>query len=263
MKVCVIGNSQVGALFKAAQGNSARQYEHYDFHSILVARNVDIDSIPPGYVEIKNNRLVTTSAKHKINSQSSYYSDTGLDFSQYSAIIVSACGFWAYRNENAHWLFELRLADWPLKADSNIPTPLMVSVGLFEQITYAMQSHTVTMQICEALATSYAGKILVQPWPLPCETILLDQSWKLRRLYGDYACSISQFFFASQYKAIQQYLAQLGEQFTLLPYPDPDWLHSGYTPERFGTSDPWHMNADYGALVLQQAQRLFSNSHFG
>jgi hypothetical protein len=78
---------------------------------------------------------------------------------------------------------------------------------------------------------------------------LSDPAWEINKIFGEHAAEAVAYYYRIQYEVMLELLAGKGR---LLPYPDAHWLEAGFAPDEYGTPDPWHMNGEYGALVLRQ-----------
>ncbi|CAG1023100.1 hypothetical protein MTYM_02196 [Methylococcales bacterium] len=253
MKVCVIGNSQVSALRMAVASEVFSPFHEIDFYSILVSRNHSNIEYAQPYTQIKSGFLHPLDAKHKIFTNVDSAVKSGLNLLVYDAIIISAAGYWVFRNQNDHWIFEIRLPEWEIDENNSVNVPCVVSSGLFDATTNMMQAQSVTMQICEQLANNFSGEIILQPWPLPSESILHDKDWRINILYGKNASKIISYYYHSQYRAIMDLTMKMRKDIVTLPYPNHEWMNNGFTPSEYETNDPWHMNHKYGSIVLKQA----------
>jgi hypothetical protein len=227
MRLCVVGNSHVGALRSAYNSTQASSSLQVDFYAV------------PGDSPVTKDGAVV--------ALESVHSTVGpvLDPSGYDSILVSAVGYWAVRNVNAgHPLLKMALSTWA----SELPT---VSAGVFKRASRQVLVDYPIMRFCADLRTVFAGKIYFQPWPLPSSDVYQDAEWRLNVLYGGRAPAVIAYFYQLQYELLGELLADKG---TLLPYPKAEWLREGSTPAELATQDPWHMGGTYGELVLAQLQ---------
>jgi hypothetical protein len=238
MRVCILGNSHVAALYDA-------WYEEKD----LLPCPVDFFSTPSPSNYVKDGRLFASDPDTVSTNVADAIND-GLRLSEYDCILISAGGYWVYRNEHkGHPLFEIRLANW--EAHEHRP-PRIVSSAVMDATIVSILLRSPVIQICESIAKCYQGKMLVQPWPLPGPGVYEDREWNFAKLYGESAPRVTAEFFMRQYEAMRKLLRQFREDILLLPYPEPVDPGSGQTPGHFASADPWHMNQEYGRLVLQQ-----------
>ncbi|MFM8332223.1 MAG: hypothetical protein ACKN9T_11085 [Candidatus Methylumidiphilus sp.] len=183
----------------------------------------------------------------------------GLDFSAYDVLVLSAAGLLAYRNNNSHLMFEIRLPRWETMPGGNIPMPTVVSSGLFGTVIAETLMRSWAIQMCRVLSSAFEGQIIVQPWPLPSASILQDNNWNIRILYGERAAEISSYFYALQYQKMLAIFSEIDNDIIVLDYPNHNWLDHGFTPSAYGTGDPWHMNINYGSLVMAQIAKALSS----
>jgi len=232
MKVCVVGNSHVAAIRSAwAEGSSP-----------LTAHHVDFFAVARGDPAVAAGHLVVSGA-------ATVHSTVGdrLDLSAYDAILVSAVGNFAVRNQHPHPLLAMALPQWhctlPKVSASVFRRCVRHGLGEFAWVSLALQ-----------IAEAARGRTYLQPWPLPAPDVAADPDWKLGKLHGSGVAGVLSTYFKVQDEELRDMLGSRGE---VLPYPRQEWLDGGFTPAEFGTRDPWHMNAAYGRIVLQQlADRL-------
>jgi hypothetical protein len=241
MKVCVVGNSHVGSLREAAAVDKDRLPFEIDFYAMLAAHPV-----------FKEGRLVCPDPS-KIFTNIPGAAENGLRLGDYDYILLSAGGYWVFRNEQAgHMMFEIRLSNWTANPAVDFALPRAVSADVFRATVKCMQNISTTIQTCRILAKRFDGRICVQPWPLPSSSMLKDRNWRLKQLYGPNIAPISAYFFQTQYSVVSELTKEMRPDIKMLTYPRDEWFAYGFTPEEYEAPDPWHMNARYGSIVLAQ-----------
>jgi len=230
MRVCVIGNSHVAAV-KA--GCSDARFDR--------AWSLDFFAVPAGSIHVEGDRLVGSGPRQVLRTTPS----DALELGPFDAVLVSAVGNWAFRNENwRHILFHLGICGW----GGNLQ---QVSHAVFRKALRQVLADTQVVRLCRDLPSIYAGQLYFQPWPLPSEGVLEDSAWRMNEIYGEGAAAVVARYHSLQYELLQELLGGAG---TLLPYPEAAWLERGVTPRGLVSEDPWHMNDRYGAAVLAQLQ---------
>lgn len=245
MKTLVIGNSQVGALRMAADAH-ARGAE-FDFLSLPGGKG-------PKLV-FDGSRVVPPKGAEMIKAHPEALA-SGVNLAGYGALVFSALGLSAPRAVNAqHLLNRFRVAGFATSAPE---VPVVSSAFMAEMIAAALARMPATQSL-RGLAARFDGPVLVQPFPVPNE-LLRDRDPEDTALPGDYGDALGAFqswYYTTQWQAMSALVAGCGDHVRLLDYPEADWLAAGFTPAQFAQGrDCWHMNANYGARVLDQALEM-------
>jgi hypothetical protein len=251
MRICIIGNSHAAAL-KLALGRS----------SVIGNCTFDFYVVPGGHgpqLTLDGGRLRPLAADGPIQSTVPGAVLNGLDLGPFDALVVSACGLVAARNENVvpnpacHPLGTVFLAN--CVATGEMPAPAgkqFASIAVFEAVVESYVRQHASTQFARLLAGSFRGKVLLQPWPVPNRALRENSSWFINVAYGSAGQQVWHDFVLAQYHALEAVTAELGSSFTLLPYPLPDPLREGFVAAELCETDPWHGNEKYGELVLTQ-----------
>ncbi len=247
MRVLIAGNSQAGAMFRAAQGELRPDMGDVELYFYV---------IPGGtgpYFRVADDRLVVTS----FNEQFPPYKDPPdvdqQDLSSFDAVVVSALGYidggFQYSN--------------PIVSQGIVPEfdPLPEAAGqpLISQATLrAVVRHGLLTQpgytFLRELSKTYGGRILVQPFPHLSDYMLERDDWPLRKFYRDVE-GANRYLAALRDDTNAEICKELGVE--LLDYPDPAFHETGFTPRRLmRDSDGLHPEAEYGAMVLSQIAAL-------
>lgn len=248
MRILVLGNSQVAALRLAvgdvlpegATGPAIRDGHEFLFYAQFGG------GAPNLYV--RDGRLVAPRVQAgSFTTIEGTRVEDGLSLDAFDAVVVSAVGLRADRSDARHFLSATAVA-----ALTERPGRGAVSRGLFERMLAAETRNSPQWGSIVALRTIYAKPLLFQSWPLPTPEVVTRDDFSSARRYGDRVSEFLAFYFAAMGRAVAANAASLSPAAEVLPVPDPAWLAEGFTPAQYGTRDPWHMNADYGALVLDQ-----------
>jgi hypothetical protein len=251
MRVCVIGNSHVAALVSGWAAASPQRGIEFDFYAI------------PGGHEPKliaeNSRLWPHDPDARLQTTIAGAESEGLDLASFDAVVMSACGLFAARNENivpdpmAHPLGSVCMADWLEPGAAAWPAGTQfVSTAVFDAVVESYVRRHASMIAVALLAEVFGSRVILQPWPAPSRALHDNGSWFLNVGYGAGGRPAWRDFMRSQYRALERVSTELGSRFTLLRYPVAGPLDDGFMTEDLCDGDPWHANATYGGLVLGQ-----------
>lgn len=247
MKILVLGNSQVGALREAVlpvlpEGRTgAARWQGHDitFYAQFGGAAPDL--------YVRGGRLVAPRLGPGSFTTIPGARDDGLSLADYDAVVISAVGLRRDRSDPRHLLTTTDVADLALA-----PGPQSVSRALFAKMVAFETVDAPQWRTLQALRTIYSGPLLFQSWPLPVPAVQGRDDFATGRRYGENTGRFLSFYFAAMQGAVEANAATLDPPAQILPLPDPAWLATGFTPAAYGSRDPWHMNAAYGALVLDQ-----------
>ena len=255
MRLCVIGNSHVAALRAGLDRSGLRR-----------AGSVDWFAIPGGYgpaLVLDGWRLRARDPAARVETSVDHDPAVGLDLSVYDQVLFSAAGLPAARRSFVnHVLVAQAHAGW--LRDGTGPADVAATArGSARPVSAAVLSLAIAgalrpmhgLRSLGDLARALPGRITVQPVPLPVRGVLSQPDCPLGGLYGDDAGPFLAWAWRVQQAQIGAMLADLGARAGLLNLPDPAWLGDGFTPDAYAEGDDgWHLNADYGARVLDQWQ---------
>jgi len=251
MKVCVIGNSHVAALVSGFATISGESDCELDFYAI-----------PGGHepqLFIEHGRLRPHNPDALVQTTVTDAKVDGLDLGSFKAVVVSACGLFAARNENivpdplAHPLGTVCSVDWVESSATPWPTGTQfVSTAVFDAVVESYVLRHASMTTVRMLGKLFGGRIILQPWPAPSRSLQDNGSWFVNVGYGAGGKRAWRDFMRSQYRALKKATAELGSAFTLLPYPVAGPLDDGFMDPALCDTDPWHGNSIYGGKVLRQ-----------
>lgn len=272
MRLCIVGTSHVAALRLACSGldtgdfrPAAQPGAGFDLGAI------DAFAIPGGYgpaLVLDGLRLRPRNPGARVETNVPGAVEQGLDLSVYDQVLFSAAGLPAVRRSFVgHVLVAQAHAGWwrgasahapglgqlepTTGADANVPQPVSEAV-LALAIAGALRPMHGLQALCD-LARALPGRVTVQPVPLPVRRILRQSDCPLAAWYGEDAGALLSWYWRVQQAEIRRHLSERGLQVRHLPLPDPAWLDSGFSPDRYAEGeDGWHLNADYGRQVLGQ-----------
>lgn len=173
--------------------------------------------------------------------------EDGLALEGFDAIVVSAVGLRADRSDPRHLLSGPDVADLAVA-----PGVRSVSRGLFARMVGFETVDAPQWRAILAIRSLFSGPLLFQPFPLPTEGVLARDDFASARRYGPRTGEFLALYYREMMRATRANAAALSPPAVVMPHPDPAWTEAGFTAAAYGTRDPWHMNAHYGALVLDQ-----------
>lgn len=233
MKLCMIGNSQGAALVEgldrlAEQGTLPHAVDYF----LVVGGGgprLDFDGdrirVPADGVESN----LDLSAGH-------------IRIDGYDALLVSGVGIYALRKDNPHPLNTHFLHATTAASDD------VFSWQFLDRLMRAYVREVPSTQNIAQLRRIFAGRILVQPFPIPVES-LLDQADFALPYDRETIRAIFRWHAALQDNELRRVAGEI-ENCAVVSYP-AEWIGDGFTPERFGSyGDAWHMNADFGAFYM-------------
>lgn len=184
----------------------------------------------------------------------------GVDPTSFDAVMVSAVGLPAHRNgAPGHILNQIVLSR--CAADSGAsrqPVSEDVMIRAMDGVLRASPG----FEAIRLIRSVFLGQILIQVCPLPTRAVaayqvMSDKGSNLAAQYGERVWSFLGWYHRRQIDLIQAYADTLNAR--LLP-PDDSFVEAGFTPNKYKTPDPWHMNTGYGRLVLKQVFAALSSS---
>jgi hypothetical protein len=248
MTLCVIGNSHAAAIKLALGGKHI--IDKHEVHFYVLGGH------DQPRVQLLNGRLRPLNPHQRVETTLPEAAIAGLNILPYDTIVISACGWFAARNgfvaadPLAHPLGSMTCPDW---AGSRCPVGIRpVSSAVFEAVVEGYVQRHASLQLAELLARSFEGRLLLQPWPTPDRALQSDREWFVNAWYPDSANMVWHAFISAQTRALRRLAATLGPKVTVLDYPLSDSAETGFMNSLWCTNDPWHANARYGSLVIDQ-----------
>lgn len=246
MKLCVVGNSHAAALKSALAVDAAAVGVHADFFAM-----------PGGsgpHLHARDGRLFPSSVmREKLFTTVAHAAEEGLDLGAFDAVMICAAGLPSHRNSDANHVLN-RLALAALAHDAvgdRQPVSEAVMLRTMETVLHASPN----FEAIRLVRSVYSGPIIVQVCPMPTRAIAAykvegERGSNLAAQYGDRVWSFLSWYYREQSRLISAF-AQLLDARTI-PLEET-FLGTGFTPGKYGTPDPWHMNTAYGRLVLKGA----------
>lgn len=246
MKLCIVGNSHAAA-FKSALAADDR----------AAGVSVDFFVMPGG----TGPHLYKESAslfpdplkKDKVFSTISGAITDGLNLASFDAVMLCAAGLPSHRNGDPdHILSRLALG-------SVVHAPAwgrqIVSEAVMASAMESALHASPNFASIRLIRSVFSGPLIVQVCPLPTRALAAykpegEKGSNLAMLYGDRVWSFLSWYYRGQVRLISAFADSLGA--SMIP-PEDGFLDAGFTPGKYGTPDPWHMNTAYGRLILKRA----------
>ena len=246
MKICVIGNSHAAALKSAlAVDDSA------------AGVGIDFFVMPGGsgpHVHAEGGRLLPAPfAKDKVFSTIPGAVEDGLDLGPFGAVMICASGLASHRNGDPnHILNQLALASLVQDLNSNRQ---IVSEGVMATAMENVLHASPNIHATRLIRSVFPGRMLIQGCPLPTRALVgyrpeSEKGSNLALQYGDRVWLFLSWYYRQQIRLIRAFADTLD---AYVMSPDDGFVDAGFTPTKYGTPDPWHMNTAYGRLTLKQA----------
>jgi hypothetical protein len=251
MKVCVVGNSHASGLLSAWKSSPGKW--PFDVCEFVVSPGL----LSPDLRLV--NRIFWPRSNSSVRSTLGDLITGGLDLAGFDAVVVSALGAVAGRNEHfasgRHMLGTVRRWDWPLRPERSYKTP--VSTQMFDDLVKNNLLLMGTYKFARDLETMFDGPIFIQPSPRGTEDVIGQSDWMPYLDYGPEAARIYAEFADTIDSAISSIVGGMGKKTTLLPHPSV-LTEAGYMKAQYGRNgDAWHGNGRHGKLILDQvAARL-------
>lgn len=228
MRICIVGNSHASALHQALRAGWRAEGIQIDYYVIL-GRN-------PLQLRLEDGLFIPRGRPQGLRTNVQDASSIGLNVGVFDALVVSAVGLPAARNEyKQHPLSLARCFEW---SGSATPVSQAHMLDLIKDQIAASGAY----RFCADVSNVFKGPVLVQPAPFPAESLAADISWYGTEYWRDFSRLYG--------RALADLIKDIGY---LLPYTDEACAGYGLTKEKYGRDgDPWHMNASYGGLILEQ-----------
>lgn len=234
--ICVIGNSQVGAL---KQG--------YDSLNDLTYR-ASFFSIPGGggpRLDIKDNAIsIPEKLSMRVETDIIPLPSDRLDISEYDAILLSGVGIPAIRNTNNTISRKYLVAGFienRKDVDRQVLSKDVFSI-LVEKEVHRSPSFLNIIKI----SSIFNKKIYVQQFPLPTPIVSSQPDFDLQ-CYGENVGAFLSWYYQKQINAMEVGVSR--ENVLIINYPQ-EWLEVGFTPVEYSSHDAWHMNKEFGSYFM-------------
>jgi hypothetical protein len=256
MKICIIGNSHVAALKAALPSTQLTGSDVVDFYALIGGEQPQL-SLEGGRLRPVSPREILTTVAEAV--------ENGLDITLYDGLVISACGWFAARNEfitadpHSHPLGCFSCVDWiGGDLDRTPPGTEFLSTAVFDATVESYIRSHASIKLALLLSEHFKGSVLMQPSPAPNCALRADPTWFVNAWYGPRGPRAWFAFFKAQRLALEAVVKELGQRFSLLDYPLPGPSLDGFMDEEWCVSDPWHGNVKYGRLVLDQIGQRFN-----
>jgi hypothetical protein len=248
MRICVIGNSHVAALKNAA---TLLELTELDFYAIPGAGAPDL-LIDNGkvFADYDSARGVTYPNFKRgewVSSNIPHVERDGLQLANYDCIFYAGLGLPALRKSNINTINQVICLPLYQGEFNELSLP-MVSQHCFKSLVEDELNINASLNSLQRLIENYKGRILLQHFPLPCESILEQADF-----YYSKSTKITAFlewYYRKQTKYVQNLIANYDNVeylFDVFEHVDT----TGFTQRQFGqANDGWHMNENYGKVVL-------------
>lgn len=253
LKLCVVGNSHAAALKSALAVEPAAAGVHVDFF------------VMPGgtgpHLQAEGSRLFAAPGKRdKLFSTIPAAAVDGLDLAGFDAVLVSAVGLPSHRNgAPGHILNRFALGSWVEDGGAGCQP---VSEDVMTRAIDGALRASPGFEAIRLMRSVFAGQIILQVCPLPTRAIAAyqvasEKGSNLAAQYGDRVWAFLSWYYRRQIDLVRAHADTVDAH--VLP-PDESFVEAGFTPSKYKTPDPWHMNTGYGRLVLTQAFAALSSS---
>lgn len=236
--ICVIGNSQVGAL---KQG--------YDSLNDPTFR-ASFFAIPGGggpYLDIKDNAVsIPEESSPRVITDIVPMPSDRFDISKYDAILLSGVGGPAIRNTNNCVGSKYLVAGFI--ENRNYVDRQVLSKDVFS-ISIEKELHRSSSFLnINKISSIFNKKIYVQNFPLPTPIVLSQSDFDMQ-CYGKNVGEFLSWYYKKKINAMEAGVNR--ENVMILNYPQ-EWLEDGFTPIKYSSQDAWHMNKEFGSYFMGQ-----------
>ncbi len=175
------------------------------------------------------------------------------DPGKFDAVLFCAAGLPSHRNsDHEHILNQIALGSLVQELSSNRqPVSEAVMTSVMEKVLYA----SANLEAIRVIRSAFSGRIVIQVCPLPSRALVAyrpesEKGSDLGLQYGDRVWSFLSWYYRQQISIISAFAGSLGARVIL---PADSFVEAGFSPNKYKTPDPWHMNTAYGRLTLKQA----------
>jgi hypothetical protein len=167
----------------------------------------------------------------------------------YDVVIVCALGFIDGGTKYPNVLLTKQGILFEFGPKENQFSDRLLSSGCYKQVIGDMLLNQPGFRFLATLRENFAGRIIVQPFPLLSSAIPKDPNWPMNQMY-ERPLDAHRFFQSRRDEFLAEFCSGSME---LLPYPRSEWTDSYFTPdELMRSTDGVHMNEAYGKMVLEQ-----------
>lgn len=247
MKILIVGNSQAGALKRAI--GTKRRYAGCDFDVHLLAGGLG------PHLKVENGRLYPEVVRNRFFCTVPDADAAGVDLSGYDGVLYASAGLTSHR-KTSRWalLNQLMLSSMAKKPYRGHQ---MVSEEVMAQSVENALYVTPGFKGVGLIRSIYDGPIVIMTWPLPARHFDKPENGSdLPKQYGKKVGEFLSWYYRAQIRALNKYAETIDAR--VLP-PPRAILEAGFTPEEYAGPEAWHMNKEYGEMMLTRAVRMFKN----
>lgn len=239
-KLCVIGNSQVGAL-KVGYDNLENKYYNASFWSMPGGRGPTI--------QIENNKIAVSQEVLQKVKTDILPPGRELNLSSFDAVLLSGVGVFAIRKQYNAMNRKLLVAGF---IDNRMPIDRqVVSRALFTELLENELRNLPCFKNIDKVESIFHKKIYIQQSPMPTPNVADQADFDLP--YGRNLGSFLSWYHNQQSQIIEKHIK--GKNIELIKYPK-EWIEAGFTPIHYkNQNDAWHLNAKFGELFMRLLMR--------
>ena len=246
-KICVIGNSHVGAL---KQGYDSLNIDSYE---------ASFWCIPGGYgpsIDVEDGKIVVPSNRqHTVESDIVPHPGNELDLSGFDVVLLSGVGIPAIRKQNP--TLHKKYAAGNFLGEGNHSGRQNLSIAMFGKLIEHELRQLDSFMNIDKLSSIFDKKILIQQFPMPTESVVNQPDFDAH-YYGNKFGYFMSWYQNEQSLVLKKHAKR--RNVSLVKYP-AEWVSKGFTPSEYRSSDDsWHMNDKFGAFFMGDvlAERLRS-----
>lgn len=242
MRICIYGNSHVSALKEAMDHREKIDGVDVEFYAVPGGRGPNI--------ALHNGRLKPKRPKAIVQSTVSGAEAAGLELAMFDVIVFCGLGLPAHKAKaDGHLLNHLKLARFASNPSSGrqLVSEAVMAMCIDQDLREAPGS-----QGFRLVRSAFPGRLLAITRPLPTRRLFTPRDSTASDLpdqYGDQVGDFLAWYFAKQNESARSIAVDLDAQVVTPPEP---FLHAGFTPDEYGSSEAWHMNKFYGQLMLDR-----------
>ena len=240
MKICVIGNSQVGALLSGYKLLPEIKV-HADFVGIIGGGGPCL--------EVENGTIVVP---EKAQLSSEVAGLDRLDLGEYDAVLLSGVGSYAMRKNLKTFSSMVHVHEF-ISDDKISQCEYVVTKSLYKN---ALKDHVRVLN-CNLnivrVRSIFNGHIFLQMFPMPTPGVLDQLDFPFvyeKEELGHFLIWYNQIL-SNECSIIAE-----ENNATLISYSDL-FFKNGFTQSKYSTADAWHMNPLFGKLFWEQFTRLY------
>lgn len=246
-RLCVIGNSQVGALKRGFDQLRA------EAHPVCELYSACFWSLPGGdgpCIQVHGSTIsALPERRHEVKSDLALPPDGSLDLAGFDAVLLAGVGIHAIRRQHHSVLSRHVVAGFIDDVAAVASGQQVVSRAVFARLAAAYLQQLPCVANIAKIAAIGPRPILVQTFPLPTSRLVEQADFD----FAAYGRGLPRFLAWYHRLQVQRVEAHgSGADLRVLRYPDA-WCDSGFTPDAFGNGkDAWHMGPRFGRWFMGQ-----------